>query len=244
MTNGNLTPEQEMAARTRRSFLTLGLGTAAALGGYSWLRSQPLEDELEWPLRRVLQMNEKLASAYFSGGHPARQFPPSAVVPEPRVNGNIGMEGEDFRPADWKLMVGNRQITLAELESLPKVEQITELNCIEGWTNVIHWGGVRFADFTRKFAPEWQNAKFVGMRTPDEEYFVGLDMPSAMHPQTLLALEQNGKPLTLAHGAPLRLVIPVKYGVKNIKRIGTITYSNERPEDYWAGEGYDWYAGL
>ena len=54
----------------------------------------------------------------------------------------------------------------------------------------------------------------------------------------------NGAPLTSAHGAPLRLVIPVKYGVKNIKRIGNITYSDQRLEDYWANEGYDWYAGL
>ena len=54
----------------------------------------------------------------------------------------------------------------------------------------------------------------------------------------------NGEALTLEHGAPLRLVIPVKYGVKNIKRVGTIAYTNQRPQDYWANEGYDWFAGL
>ena len=53
----------------------------------------------------------------------------------------------------------------------------------------------------------------------------------------------NGQPLTLAHGAPLRLVIPVKYGYKNIKRIGTIRFTATRPADYWAEQGYDWYAG-
>lgn len=65
-----------------------------------------------------------------------------------------------------------------------------------------------------------------------------------MHPQTLLAYEHNGKALTGEHGAPLRLVIPVKYGIKNIKRIGSIQYTNEKPGDYWAEEGYDWFAGL
>jgi DMSO/TMAO reductase YedYZ molybdopterin-dependent catalytic subunit len=65
-----------------------------------------------------------------------------------------------------------------------------------------------------------------------------------MHPQTLLAYEQNGKPLTDEHGSPLRLVIPVKYGIKNIKRVGRIEYTNDRPADYWAEEGYDWFAGL
>lgn len=69
-------------------------------------------------------------------------------------------------------------------------------------------------------------------------------MPSALHPQTLLAYEMNGKPLEAGHGAPLRLAIPVKYGIKNIKRIGSIEYTDERPKDYWAERGYDWYAGL
>jgi DMSO/TMAO reductase YedYZ molybdopterin-dependent catalytic subunit len=54
----------------------------------------------------------------------------------------------------------------------------------------------------------------------------------------------NGAPLAIENGAPLRLVIPTKYGIKNIKRIGTITYADQRPADYWAEEGYDWYAGL
>jgi DMSO/TMAO reductase YedYZ molybdopterin-dependent catalytic subunit len=69
-------------------------------------------------------------------------------------------------------------------------------------------------------------------------------MPSAIHPQSLLAWEMNGKPLEDRHGAPLRLVMPVKYGIKNIKRIGRIAYTNERPADYWAEQGYDYYSGL
>ncbi len=82
------------------------------------------------------------------------------------------------------------------------------------------------------------------MSTPDEEYYVGLDMKSTMHPQTLLAWELNGEPLNADHGAPLRLVIPVKYGIKNIKRIGTIRLTDKQPADYWAENGYDWFAGL
>ena len=82
------------------------------------------------------------------------------------------------------------------------------------------------------------------MATPGEGYYVGLDMESMLHPQTLLAYEINGEPLSDDHGAPLRLVTPVKYGVKNIKRIGLIRYSRNRPADYWAEQGYDWYAGL
>ena len=79
---------------------------------------------------------------------------------------------------------------------------------------------------------------------PAEDYYVGIDMPSALHPQTLLAYEMNGKTLEDRHGAPLRLVVPVKYGIKNIKRIGKIAYTNEQPADYWAEQGYDYYSGL
>jgi DMSO/TMAO reductase YedYZ molybdopterin-dependent catalytic subunit len=82
------------------------------------------------------------------------------------------------------------------------------------------------------------------METPNGEYYVGLDIESALHPQTLLAYEMNDQPLTLEHGAPLRLIIPVKYGIKNLKRIGTITFSDKRPRDYWAEQGYDYYSGL
>ena len=137
-----------------------------------------------------------------------------------------------------------RHLRLADIRALPKVEHITQLKCIEGWSVVTHWTGARFSEFTEQFARESIQAPYIGMQTPDGEYFVGLDRDSAMHSQTLLCYEMNGAPLTMEHGAPLRLAIPVKYGIKNIKRIGTITYSAERPRDYWAEEGYDWYAGM
>lgn len=77
-----------------------------------------------------------------------------------------------------------------------------------------------------------------------EAYYVGIDMQSMMHPQTLLCYEMNNAPLTVNHGAPLRLIIPVKYGVKHLKRIGTIFFSNTKPRDYWYERGYDYFCGL
>ena len=241
--------ERLAATRSRRAFLTMGVAATAGYGGWSWLRSQTREHEIEWPVRRILRGNEKLAEAYFSNGHRSPTFAPSEVDLNTRKNGDIGL-GEDFAPAQWVLGVqgshreDKSQVTMAQIRELPRVEQVTQLNCIEGWTVVVEWAGARFSDFTAKFAPQSGSAKYVGMQTPDRAYFVGLDAASALHPQTLLCYEMNGADLIGAHGAPLRLVIPVKYGVKNIKRIGTITYSNDRPEDYWANEGYDWYAGL
>lgn len=241
-------PEQELARRTRRSFLTMGVAAAAGYAGWRWLRSSPDDNNLARPFRRVLHVNERLAEAYFDPRHLAPTFGADRVE-DLRVNGDIGL-GTDFDPAQWRLAVQGstgaetQRLTLADIRSLPRVEHRTQLKCIEGWSVVNQWAGVRFSDFTEKFAPQSAKAKYVSMQTPDKEYFVGLDMPSALHPQTLLCFEMNGAPLKAENGAPLRLAIPVKYGIKNIKRIGMITYTEERPRDYWANDGYDWYAGL
>jgi DMSO/TMAO reductase YedYZ molybdopterin-dependent catalytic subunit len=81
--------------------------------------------------------------------------------------------------------------------------------------------------------------------SPDP-YYVSIDLGTARHPQALLAIEQNGRPLTIGHGAPLRLLVPMKLGLKNIKAISKITYSVDEPKDYWSseGRGYSHYDGL
>ncbi|MCY7374459.1 MAG: molybdopterin-dependent oxidoreductase [Pyrinomonadaceae bacterium] len=147
-------------------------------------------------------------------------------------------------------------LTLDDIKKLPRVEMTTELKCIEGWSVGVNWAGARLSDFMNHFQPATRDGSapdiankpenllpYISMVTPDGGYYVGIDMPSAMHPQTLLCYEMNGAPLTMEHGAPLRLVTPTKYGIKQIKRIGRIAFTNERPADYWAERGYDWYAG-
>ncbi len=132
----------------------------------------------------------------------------------------------------------------------------TELKCIEGWSVVVHWARARLSDFLARYPlatrgdcpadplnPPADLAPYVGILTPDEQYYVGLEMHSALHPQTLLCYEMNGAPLTSGHGAPLRLVTPLKYGINRLKRIGTIAFADTRPKDYWAELGYDWDAG-
>ena len=141
------------------------------------------------------------------------------------------------------------EISLDELKALPKQEIVFEFKCIEGWSQVQHWAGVRFVDVMNHYKIGQKDAdnlyKYVGMETPDDKYYVGIDMPSAVHPQTILAYEMNGKPLIdKKHGSPLRLIIPVKYGYKSLKRIGVIKFSDTRPKDYWALFGYDYFAGL
>ena len=147
-------------------------------------------------------------------------------------------------------------LTLDQIKQLPRVEMVTQLKCIEGWSVIVRWTGARLADLMVKYPPNTRSGddpdvlhrpddlvRYISLETPGAGYYVGLDVESALHPQTLLCYEMNGQPLTLEHGAPLRLVTPLKYGIKNIKRIGRITFSDIRPADYWAERGYDWYSG-
>lgn len=136
-------------------------------------------------------------------------------------------------------------VSLDDLKKLPKTEIVYDFKCVEGWDQIQYWGGVSFADFISHYnLQDEAGLKYVGFITPDRQYYVGIDMPSATHPQTILAYEMNAQPLTLPHGFPLRLILPVKYGIKNLKRIGSISFHSERPPDYWAERGYDYYSGL
>lgn len=255
---------REAARRSRRSFLVGGLAALAGLGGWRWLVTRPAEDGIPWTLRRVLDANGRLSAAYFSEARLAPEFARQRAR-MPRTNGNIGV-GAGFDPGAWQLQVQgyapggaaarSLQFTLDDIRALPRVEMTTELKCIEGWSTVVTWAGARFADFVARYPlamrPDRTTAAamspadlapYVGISTPDGKYYVGLDMASALHPQTLLCYEMNGQPLTLAHGAPLRLVTPLKYGIKYIKRLGTIAFTDVRPADYWAEQGYDWDSG-
>jgi DMSO/TMAO reductase YedYZ molybdopterin-dependent catalytic subunit len=244
--------EEQLRRRTRRGFIGLGIGAAAAFAGWEWLMSGGHEEgDIPPRLRSILQANEAaVRKTIYSNNSLVKTYPASAVG-KIKVNGDIGLD-DDVEPENWRLEVvpfGQSEpalkLDLDDLRRLPRYEETIDFKCVEGWSTVTQFAGARFSDFTAKFARGSAGAPSVGMQTPDGEYYVGLDMPSALHPQTLLAWEMNGEPLEDEHGAPLRLVIPVKYGIKNIKRIGRLEYVQERrPDDYWAERGYDWYAGL
>ena len=247
---------------TRRSFATGAVAALAGLGAWRWLTTAAMEDGVPWPLRRVLRFNEGLAEHLSSPAHLAPTFPRGSVEGPARTNGLVGLAGPVDASA-WRLHVRHKdrrvehQITLQELRGLPRTDVVTELKCVEGWSEVMHFGGVRFRDFVIHFGlatrsgraadPEGNPGdlyRYVYLATLDEEYYVGLDLASALHPQTLLCDTMNGRVLTPEHGAPLRLYLAVKYGYKSLKRVSLIHFQDERPADYWADRGYDWYAGL
>ena len=238
-----MTPEEELAKRTRRGFIALGAGAIVVAGGAYALKPAPDDEDIPSPLRKVLGFNEKVVrNTIFSDRNLTRTYPNSAIG-FLKKNGDTGIE-EPIDLSAWHLNLGDKSLTMDDLHSLPKYDQTIDFKCVEGWSVITRFAGARLSDFTRRFAPGGAGSKYVGMQTPDKKFYVSIDQPSANHPQTLLAWEMNGEPLTQDHGAPLRLVIPVKYGIKNIKRIGSIEYTNDRPKDYWTEQGYDWYAGL
>jgi hypothetical protein len=251
-----LTVNQQIQRRTIVSLSVFALLGGAAWKSWFWLKDQGLKEGVQEPLRKGLNADEKIFRSTLSPDHQVRTYPPSAAAKRPRVNGNVGVGTAGFDPNTWRLQVtraggsavvesDNFFVTIDELQKLPKTEIIFDFKCIEGWSQVSHWGGVKFSDFMQHYGLAKEAAlSYAGFLTPDKDYYVGIDMPSALHPQTLLCYEMNGAPLPMEHGAPLRLIIPVKYGVKNLKRIGSVYFSKDRPDDYWFERGYDYYSGL
>jgi hypothetical protein len=250
----------------RRSIVSFAIFfVALAVAVYGWYRLQHEPKIWGQPkmLRNALQVNQEVNAASFDTAHKVKEYPVGEAAKKPRVNGDLGMG--DFDAGNWKLLVfphDARDTTLAlgmnldQIKALRKRDLIFEFKCIEGWSQKTHWGGVRFSDFLKRYklgthsgrAPDPGHPedlyKYVGLMTPDGKYYVGIDMKSMLHPQTLLAYEMNGKPLPMEQGYPLRLIIPIKYGIKSLKRIGFIYFSDTPPPDYWYRYGYDYDAAL
>ncbi len=258
-----LSPEEakkQMSTRSRRSFLVGGAAAVIGILGWRWM-----SDETKTGLyKRAFKFNESVSQIFYSPKRLAAEFPLDRVTKPERYNGGEGLEGE-ITAAEWRLHVGGLAgrtddlvLTFDDIKRLPRTEMTTEFKCIEGWSTIVHWAGVRFSDFAASYAPKNRDGsigdvvnrpdvlpRYVYMATPDEKYYVGWDIESILHPQTLLAYEMNGEPLRPEHGAPLRIASPTKYGIKQIKRIGRIDFTDERPRDFWSQPeyGYDWYSG-
>jgi DMSO/TMAO reductase YedYZ molybdopterin-dependent catalytic subunit len=232
------------------AFVSFAVLVVAAVFLWKWLNHQPAEQGALKPLRKTLEANEAiLKKAVFDTNHLTKQYSEKDAVQNVRVNGLIGME-KTVDTSTWRLQVvrakgDTLRLTLDDIKKLPKVHVIFDFKCIEGWSQVTHWAGVplkTFMDYYHLDAQEKMN--YVGLQTVDKKYYVGIDMPSALQSQTILCYEMNDKPLPMNQGYPLRLIIPVKYGIKHLKQIGTIYFSDQKPPDYWAERGYDYYSGL
>jgi len=149
-----------------------------------------------------------------------------------------------FDPATWRLEVRGAvgspaSIDYEKLRALPKAEQVSTFHCVTGWTvNNVAWGGVRLHDVLAHVRPhpDAHALRFVSAEDPYDDY---LTMEQASLPDVLLAYEMDGKPLSRAHGAPVRLVIPDMYGYKSVKWLRRIEVVPRAGSGYWEQLGYD-----
>ena len=247
------TEEMSNKSFKRRAFISFIVFDTLLVGGFAawkWLLNQPADNGGVYkPLRSALETNEKIFKSTLGANGEVKTYSKAEAVKNVRVNGLIGIEN-NVDEANWRMQVvkGNGEtlsISLDDIKKLPKTEIVFDFKCIEGWDQITHWGGVTVRDFMTHYGLQ-QNTQqqYAGLQTVDKKYYVGIDMKSFLLPQTMLCYEMNGAPLPIKNGYPLRLIIPVKYGIKNLKSIGTLFFSNQKPPDYWAEQGYDYYSGF
>ena len=237
-----------MTALPRRALLgrALALGAVSLLPGcdYDHPNHPDLADRL---LRAMSSWNDRAQAALFDPRTLAPSFPASAITRPPRFNAFY--DRDQVRVVDgasWKLELSGliaerRPWRLTNLRVAPQTSQITRLICVEGWRVVGQWGGVPLAWFLRRVGADTR-ARYVSFRCADG-YHSSIDMASALHPQTILALDFLGAPLTPAFGFPLRLRIPTKLGFKNPKSLVALGVTNIYPGGYWEDQGYNWFSG-
>lgn len=234
-----------IASPARRRFLTGSL----TLGGISLLTGCDLSDSagVEQALRRIDRLNDKVQAWLFDPNRLAPTYAESAMTRPFPFNAYYGpsrvpqIDGDSFRLEVSGLVADRHPWTLAELRALPQTDQVTRLICVEGWSAIGKWGGVPFHLFLKRIGADL-SAKYVGFQCADD-YYSSIDMPTALHPQTLLTLTYDGETLPPQYGFPTRLRMPTKLGYKNPKHIQAIFVTNTYPGGYWEDQGYNWFGG-
>jgi DMSO/TMAO reductase YedYZ molybdopterin-dependent catalytic subunit len=235
--------DRELKRRSRRQLLKLA--PVAALGVFAFPK---LSDHL---VAAGVRFSDWASGGLFRSQHLAPTFSNSEVEPfsnfpyngydvtDPGVdleNWTLTVEGDVQRPGEYKL---------SQIQALPKINQNTRHVCVEGWDVIGAFGGARVSDFLKLVGAN-TGARFLEVECADD-YYESIDMPSSLHPQSLLCYEMYGQPLDRGQGAPLRLQMPTKLGYKQAKYLATIRVTNVlRPgkTGYWEDQGYSWFGGL
>jgi DMSO/TMAO reductase YedYZ molybdopterin-dependent catalytic subunit len=229
----------------RRAFLQRTL----TLGGLSLLSGCSIVDEtsVETALMKISRFNDKVQGWIFDPNALAPTYPDSMITRPFPFNAYYGedevreVDADSYRLEVSGLVADRRSWKLEELRAMPQTDQVTRHICVEGWSAIGKWGGVPFADFLRRVGADL-SARYVGFKCADD-YYTSIDMATALHPQTLLALTYDGQTLPPKYGFPMKLRMPTKLGYKNPKHIQAIFVTNTYPGGYWEDQGYNWFGG-
>ena len=229
----------------RRMLLRGGLsvGALAMLSGCN-LQDGDAVDRVLWAMShwndRVqgwLFDPNKLAPTYAESDI-TRPFPFNAFYPEDDVR---EVDADDYALEVSGMVADTQSWTLERLRTLPQAPQITRHICIEGWSAIGQWSGVPLRAFLERVGADLR-ARYVGFKCADR-YYSSIDMATALHPQTILALDFEGAPLPPKYGFPMKLRVPTKLGFKNPKHIVAMFVTNDYPGGWWEDQGYNWYSG-
>ena len=203
---------------------------------------------IESALKKFQQFNDWVQSKVFSSTKLSPELADAELTPQDgfRLN-SYDTDEPEVDIDEWRLsvtgLVGKPgEYTLAQIAALPRKVMNTKHCCVEGWSMNVKWGGTPLRNFLEHVGAD-QEAKYVYVECGDD-YYTTYDMASALHPQTLLSYEAYGKPLSLGHGAPVRITMPTKLGYKSAKWVKRLVASNGKTGGYWEDQGYDWFAGL
>lgn len=234
---------KKLDSNGRRLFLKKGL----TIGGIVLLTGCDINDDFEDSLVKISKYNDRVQSWLFDGTKLAatygedrinKSFPFNAYYNESQAP---YIDGDEYKLELSGLISDKKEWTLEQLYKLTQVHQITRHICVEGWSEIGKWGGVPFSFFLNVIGADI-NAKYVSFKCLDD-YYTSIDMATALHPQTLMALTWDGGILPRKYGYPIKIRIPTKLGYKNPKHIKAIEVTNQYPGGYWEDQGYNWFGG-
>ncbi|OYO28915.1 molybdopterin-dependent oxidoreductase [Janthinobacterium sp. PC23-8] len=236
---------RQVAQPSRRQFLQRSL----SLGGLSLLTGCNIGDQasVEAALAVVSRFNDRAQGWLFDPSRLAPTYPDSMITRPFPFNAYYGLDEVEQVDGDaWRLelsglVADKKPWSLPQLRALPQQTQVTRHICVEGWSAIGKWGGVPFAHFLDLVGAD-KTAKYIGFKCADD-YFTSIDMATARHPQTIMALSWDGQPLPPEYGYPMKLRMPTKLGYKNPKHVQAIFVTNTYPGGYWEDQGYNWFGG-
>jgi DMSO/TMAO reductase YedYZ molybdopterin-dependent catalytic subunit len=222
----------------------LSLGSLVMLTGCDVNRPESVEAAL----LAISRLTDKVQALLFNPNKLAPTYPASMILRPPKFNAYYSvMDVKPVNGAGWRLELGGliqdkRPWTLQDLQALPQRSIVMKHICVEGWSYIGGWTGVPLRSFLERVGADLK-APYVAFKTADN-YPSSIDMASALHPQTLLALQYGGQTLADPFGFPMRLRTAVKLGYKNPKWVTAIEVTNTYPGGFWESKGFSWFGGI